>query len=60
MSKDLYIEISAHFGVESVENLVANRRSRFINSYGDRDNYLCQILRWLVVCLSVFLLIVFG
>ena len=48
MSKDFYIEISAHFGVESVENLVANRRSRFINSYGDRDNYLCQILRWLV------------
>ena len=45
MSKDLYIEISAHFGVESVKNLVANRRSRFINSYGDRDNYLCQILR---------------
>ena len=22
MSKDLYIEISAHFGIESVENLV--------------------------------------
>ena len=25
----LYIEISAHFGIESVENLVDNRRNRF-------------------------------
>jgi len=25
MSKDLYIEISAHFGIESVENLIADR-----------------------------------
>jgi len=38
MSKDLYIEISAHFGRESVENWVANR-------YGETDNYLCQLLR---------------
>jgi len=45
MSKDLYIEISAHFGIESVENLVANRRNRFINRHGETDNYLCQILR---------------
>ena len=29
MSKDLYIEISAHFGIESVENLIADRRNRF-------------------------------
>jgi len=35
MSKDLYIEISAHFGIESVENLVSNRRNRFINRYGE-------------------------
>ena len=34
MSKDLYIEISAHFGIESVQNLVANRRNRFTNRYG--------------------------
>jgi len=33
MSKDLYIEISAHFGIESVENLVANRRNRFIDAH---------------------------
>jgi len=48
MSKDLYIEISAHFDIESVENLVANRRNRFINRYAETDNYLCQMLRWLV------------
>ena len=38
-------EISAHFGIESVENLIANRRNRFINRYGKTDNYLCQLLR---------------
>jgi len=46
VSKDLYIEISAHFGIDSVENLVANRRNRFINRYGETGNYyLCQMLR---------------
>ena len=44
ISEDLYIEISAHFGIESVENLVANRRNRFINRYGEKDD-LCQMLR---------------
>ena len=39
MSKDLYIEISAHFGIESVENLIADRRNRFINRYGETDIY---------------------
>ena len=43
-----YIEISAHFGIESVENLIANRRNRFIDRYGETDNYLRQMLRWLV------------
>jgi len=43
MSKDLYIEISAHFGIESVENLVAIRRNLFINRYDKTDNYLCQM-----------------
>jgi len=46
--KDVSIEISAHFGIESVENLVAIRRNRFINRYGETDNYLCQTLRRLV------------
>ena len=45
MSKDLYIDISAHFGIESVENLVDDRRNRFINRYGETDNCLCQMLR---------------
>jgi len=45
MSKDLYIEISSHFGIESVENLIADRRNRFIDRYGETDNYLCQMLR---------------
>jgi len=45
MTKDLYIEISAHFGIESVENLITDRRNRFINRYGETDNYLCQMLR---------------
>jgi len=44
MSKDLYIEISAHFCIESVENLAANRRNHFINRYGETDNYLCHML----------------
>jgi len=45
MPKDLYIEISAHFGIESVENLITDRRNRFINRYGETDNYLSQMLR---------------
>ena len=45
MSKDLCIEISAHFGTESVENLIADRQNCFINRYGETDNYLCQMLR---------------
>ena len=47
MPKDLYIEISAHFGIESVENLIADRRNRFINRYSETGNYLglCQMLR---------------
>jgi len=60
MSKDLYIEISAHFGIDSVENLVADRRNRFINRYGETDNnYLCQMLRWLVHLSGCILFIAF-
>ena len=55
MSKDLYIEIGAHFCIESVENLVANRRNRFINSYSETDNFI-YVKRCAdrFVCLSVF------
>jgi len=67
MSKDLYIEISAHFGIESVEKMIADRRNRFINRYGETDNYLFIIIiiiyvkscaDWFI-CLTVFLLIAF-
>jgi len=60
MPKDLYIEITAHFGIESVENLVASRRNRFINRYGETDNYLCQMLRRLVRLSGCILFIAFG
>ena len=43
MSKDLYSEICVHSGIDSVENLIANRRNRFINRYGETDNYLSLI-----------------
>ena len=51
MSKDLCCEICAHFGIDSVENLVANRRNRFINRYGERDNNYLRICQ--SVCLPV-------
>jgi len=44
MSKDLDSEICVHFGIDCVENLVANRRNRFINRYGETDNYLCHLM----------------
>jgi len=60
MSKNLYIETSAHFGIESVANLIADRRNRFISRYGETDNYLCQMLRWLVnLSDCIFLFIAF-
>ena len=43
MSNDLHSEICVYFGI--VENLVANRQNRFINSYGKTDNFLYQMLR---------------
>jgi len=27
------------FGIDSVENLVTNRRNRFVNRYGETGNY---------------------
>jgi len=38
--------IVIHFGIDPVENLVANRRNRFIKRYGETDNYLRQMLPW--------------
>ena len=54
MSSDWYSEICVHFGIDSVENLVANRRNRFIKRYGETDNYLCQMLRWSVSLVSLY------
>ena len=57
VSKDLYSEICVHFGIDSVENLVASRRNRFINRYGETDNYLRQMLCRLVSFVSLYLLL---
>ena len=59
MSKDACIEISAHFGIESVENLVANRRNRFINRCGETDIVYVKCCADWSVCLCVFLSIAF-
>ena len=55
MSKDLYVEITAYFGIESVENLIADRRNRFINRYGETDIiiYVKCCADWFI-CLTVF------
>jgi len=45
MSNDLYSEIYVHFGIDSVENSIANWRNRFINKCDETDNYLCQMFR---------------
>ena len=57
MSKDLYIEISAHFGIESVENLIADRRNRFINRYGETDNIYVKVTLTGSICLTIFYLL---
>jgi len=49
----------AQFGIESVENLVAIRRNRFIKRYGETDSYLCQMFRCLIRLSVCILLIVF-
>jgi len=59
MSKDLYSEISAHFGIDSVENLVANRRNRFITDMVKQTIIYVNSCADRFVCLSVFLFIAF-
>ena len=55
MSKDLYSEICVPFDIDSVENLVANRRNRLINRY--RDSFrLHFLLRLFNLCLLHFFL----
>jgi len=54
--KDLDTEMYVHFGIDSVENLVASRRNRFIKRYGETDKYLCQMLRWSVLFVRLYFL----
>ena len=41
---DLYNEICIHFGIDSIENLIADRQNRFIGRYRVTDNCVCQML----------------
>jgi len=59
MSKDLYIEISAHFGRESVENWVANHRNRFLTDMVKQTIIYVSYCADRFVCLGVFLFIAF-
>ena len=60
MSNDLYVEISAHFDIETVENLVANRRKTVLLTYMAKQTiiYAKCSADWFI-CLSVFLFIAF-
>jgi len=60
MSKDLYSEISAHFGINSVENLVGNRRNRFINRHVETDIIYVNCCADRFACLGVFLIRLFN
>jgi len=44
MDKDSYGQISEYFGIPSVEQLITNRRDRFLNRYRCQENYVCQAL----------------
>jgi len=59
MSKDLYIEISAHFGIESVENLVVNAEIVLLTDMAKQTIIYVKCCADWFVCLSVFLFIAF-
>ena len=44
MAKDSYGQINEYFGIPFVEQLITNRRNRFLNRYRCQENYLCQAL----------------
>ena len=46
---DLYNEICIHFGIDSIENLIADRQNRFIGRYRVTDNCVCQMLCWFCI-----------
>jgi len=47
-----------HFGIDSVENLVADRRNRFINRYGETIIYVNYCCADWFLCLGVFFALV--
>jgi len=51
---------AADFGIDSVENLVTNRRNRFVNRYGETGNYPRQMFRWFVSSVWVYFLRLFN
>jgi len=59
MSKKIYSEICVHFGMDSVENLDANRRNRFINRYAEADA-MWNVVLIRFACFVVFLLRLFN
>jgi len=62
MSEDLYIEISAHFGIESVENLVIIVEIALLTDIAKQTiSIICVkcCTDWFVFFLSVFLFIAF-
>jgi len=43
MTKDSCCEISECFGIPTVEQLITNRRDRFLNRFQTQGNYVCQM-----------------
>ena len=44
MSQNYYQEVSNHFGINTIEELIHNRFQKFRISYGAADNYLCRLI----------------
>jgi len=44
MTKESYCEIIEYFGIPTVEQLITNRRDRFLNRLRSQGNYVCQAL----------------
>ena len=44
MAKDIYLEISSHFGIHPLEQSIALRGDKFLKKYSSSDNYLCRLI----------------
>ena len=51
---------AVNFGIDSVENLVTNRRNRFVNRHGETGNYPRQMFCWFVSSVWVYFLRLFN